>query len=117
MIRRQNESNRENKRNERRQKRENMVDDIDLGRFFKLTTSKEIYNNNLNLHEIKNEILQDYTGDFGLNGKIINGPIEHKTNIRYKNMEGFERYLNAVDIDYDSGEVTFTGYAYKLEKP
>ena len=91
LIRRQNESNREIKRNERRQKRENMVDDIDLGRFFELATSNKIYVSNLNLHENKNEILHDYTGDFELNGKMIIGPIEHKTNIRYKNMDDFER--------------------------
>ena len=69
LTREQNESNREKKQNERRQKRENMVDDIDLGRFFELATSNKIYVNNLNLHEIKNEILQDYTGDFELIGK------------------------------------------------
>ena len=67
LIRRLNESNKEIKRNERRQERENLVeDDFDLGRFFELATSNEIYVNNLNLHEIKNEILQDYTGDFEL---------------------------------------------------
>ena len=117
LIKRQNESNREIKRNEKRQKRENMVDDIDLGRFFELATSNKIYVNNLNLHEIKNEILQDYTGDFELNGKMIIGPIEHKTNIRFKNMDDFERYINAIDVDYDSEDVTFTGYVYKLDTP
>ena len=98
------------KQNERRQKRENMVDDIDLGRFFELATSNKIYVNNLNLHEIKNEILQDYTGAFELNGKMIIGPVEHKTNIRFKNMDDFEKYINAIEIDYDSEDVTFTGY-------
>ena len=115
LIRRQNESNREKKQNERRQKRENMVEeDIDLGRFFELASSNKIYVNNLNLHEIKNEILHDYTGDFELNGKMIVGPVEHKTNIRFKNMDDFENYINAVDVDYDSEDVTFTGYVYKL---
>ena len=33
LIRKQNESNREIKRNERREKRENIVEDIDIGRF------------------------------------------------------------------------------------
>ena len=94
-----------------------MVDDIDLGRFFELATSNKIYVNNLNLHEIKNEILQDYTGDFELNGKMIIGPIEHKTNIRFENMDDFERYINAIDVDYDSEDVTFTGYVYKLDTP
>ena len=117
LIRRKNESNGEIKRNERRQKRENMIEDIDIGRFFELATSNKIYVNNLNLHEIKNEILQDYTGDFGLNGKMIIGPIEHKTNIRFKNMDDFERYINAIDVDYDSEDVTFTGYVYKLDTP
>ena len=119
MIRKQNESNREIKRNERRQKRrENLVEeDIDLGRFFELATSNKIYVNNLNLHEIKNQILQDYTGDFDLNGKMIIGPIEQETNVRYKNMDDFERYINAIDIDYDSEDVTFTGYLYKINTP
>ena len=109
MVRIQNESNKETKQNERRQKRENIVEDIDTGRFFELATSNNIYVDNLNLHEIKNEILKDYTGDFELIGKMIIGPVEHKTNIRFKNMDDFERYINAIDIDYDSEDVIFTG--------
>ena len=76
-----------------------------------------MYVNNLNLHEIKNEILHDYTADFELNGKMIIGPNEHKTNIRFKIMDDFERYINATDIDYDSEDVTFTGYVYKINTP
>ena len=117
MVRIQNESNKETKQNERRQKRENIVEDIDTGRFFELATSNNIYVDNLNLHEIKNEILKDYTGDFELIGKMIIGPVEHKTNIRFKNMDDFERYINTIDIDYDSDDVTFTGYVYKLYTP
>ena len=115
--RKQNESNKEIKRNERRQRRENLVEDVDIGRFFELATSNRIYVNNLNLHEIKNEFLQGYTSDFELNGKMIVGPIEHKTNIRFKNMDDFERYINAIDIVCDSEDVTFTGYVYKLNTP
>ena len=33
-----------------------MVEDINTGRFFELATSDNIYVDNLNLHEIKNEI-------------------------------------------------------------
>ena len=115
LITKQNESNREIKQNEKRQKIQNLVDeDNDLGRFFKLATSNKLYVNNLDLHEIKNEILHDYTSDFELNGKVIIGPIENKTNIRFKNMNDSECYINAIDIDYDSEDVTFTGYIYKL---
>ena len=117
LIRKQNESNKETKRNERRQKRQNIVEDVDIGRFFEIATSDNIYVNNINLHEIKNEILEDYTGDFELIGKMIIGPTEHKTNIRFKNMDDFERYIHAIDIDYDSEDVIFTGYVYKLDTP
>ena len=76
LIRKQNESNKQIKQIERQRKKENLVEeDIDLGRFFELATSNKIYANNLNLHEIKNEILQGYTGDFELNGLMIIGPI------------------------------------------
>ena len=113
----QNESNKETKQNERRQKRENMVEDINIDRFFELATTDREYVNGSNLHEIKNEILEGYTGDFELIGKMIIGPVEHKTNNRFKNMDDFERYINAIDIDYVSDDVIFTGYVYKLNTP
>ena len=64
MIRIQNESNKQTKQNERRQKRENIVEVIDIARCFELATTDKKYVNGLNLHEIKIEILEDYTGDF-----------------------------------------------------
>ena len=94
-----------------------MVEDIDSGRFFELATSNKIYVNNINLREIKNEILQGYTGDFELNGLMIIGHIEHKTNTRFYIMDDFERCINKIDDDYDSEDVTFTGYVSKLNKP
>ena len=69
------------------------------------------------MHEIKNEILQDYTGDFEVYGKMFIGPIEHITNIRFKNMDDFEGYMNGIDVGYDSEDVTFAGYVYKLNTP
>ena len=45
---------------------------------------------------------------------MIIGPIEHKINIRFKNMDDFESLINAIDVDYDSENVTFAGYVYKL---
>ena len=118
MIRIQNESNKETKQNERRQKRENMVEDIDTGRFFELATTDREYVYGLNLHEIKNEILEDYTGDFELIGSMLVGEIKQKTNIRFKNVDDFENYINAIDNSgYDSDDVTFTGWLYKLNTP
>ena len=118
LIRKQNESNREIKQNERIQKRENVVEDIDLGRFFELATSNRKYVNGSNLHEIKNEILEDYTGDFELIGSMLVGEVEQKTNIRFKNVDDFESYFNAIDNSgYGSEDVFFTGWLYKLNTP
>ena len=64
-----------------------------------------------------NEVLQDYTGVFELNGLMIIGPAEHKTNVRFKKMDDFESYINAIDVDYDSEDVTLTGYVSKLNTP
>ena len=117
LIREQTESNKELKQNERRQKRENMVKGVDIGRIFEIATSNKIYVYNLNLHEIENEILQDYTGDFELNGLLIIGHNELETNSRFKNMDHFESYMNTINVDYDSEDVIFTGYFYKLNTP
>ena len=66
-------------------KRENLVEEyVDLGRFFESATTDKFYLNKLNLHEIKNEFLKDYKGEFALNGSMFIGPIEHKTIIRFK---------------------------------
>ena len=54
--------------------------------FFELVTTNEKYFNGLNLHEIKNDILIDYEDDFELNGIMVIGPVEHKANIRVKNL-------------------------------
>ena len=118
LIRRQNELDREKKQNERRQKRENMVADINVGRFFELATTDRQYVNALNLHEIKNQILEDYTGDFELIGSMLVGEKEQKTNIMFKNVDDFEHYINAIDNSgYDSEDVIFTGWLYKLNTP
>ena len=119
LIRRQTESNKEIKPNERKQNRENIIDeDIDIGRFFELATTNKIYVNGLNLHEIKSEILQDYTGTFELTGSMLIGEIEQKTNTRFKNVEDFETYINAIDNGgYDSEVVIFRGWLYKVNTP
>ena len=115
LIRKQNESNREIKRNERRQKRENIAEDIELGRFFELATTNRKYVNGLNLHEVKNKILEDRTGDFELIGSMVVGEVEQKTNIRFKNVDDFESYINAINNSiYDSQNVIFTGWLCKL---
>ena len=87
-----------------------MIEGVDLGRFFELATTDKYYVNKLNLHEIKNEILQDYKGEFKLNGSTWIGEMEQKTNIRFKKLDDFESYINAIDNSgYDSEDV-FIGW-------
>ena len=40
--------------------------------------------------------------------------IEQKTNVRYRNTDDFESYLNAIDIEYVSKNVTFNGCGFIL---
>ena len=61
-----------------------LEEDIDLGRISESGTINRKYVNGLTLHEIKIEILEDYTGDFELIGSMLIREIEQKTNIRFK---------------------------------
>ena len=76
LIRKQIEANKEVKQNEKRRNRDNMVEDNALGWFFELATTSKIYVNSLILHEIKNEMLSDYSGDFELYGSMLIGKKE-----------------------------------------
>ena len=39
---------------------------------------------------------------------MVVGPVEHKTGKRFRNRDDFDSYINAIDFDYGSEEVTFT---------
>ena len=70
-----------------------------------------------NLHEIKQEILLDYTGEFEMVGNLKVGDQIRQTHIRFRNMDDFEAYINSIDQDYDSDDSIFNGYIYKINTP
>ena len=70
-----------------------------------------------NLHEIKQEILQEYEGDFEMVGNLKIGDQIRQTKIRFRNISDYEAYINAIDQDYDSEDALFNGYNYKLDTP
>ena len=70
-----------------------------------------------NLHEIKNEILQDYDGTFEMVGTLIVGDQLRQTHIRFRNMIDFETYINSIDEGYDADDSIFNGYIYKINTP
>ena len=47
----------------------------------------------------------------------MNKEIQQKTNIPIKNNDDSENYTYAIEVDYDSEEVIFTGWLYKLKIP
>ena len=73
--------------------------------------------NNKNLHEIKQEILIDYTGVFEMVGNLKVGDQIRQTHIRFRNTDDFERYINSIDEGYDADDCIFNGYIYKLITP
>ena len=72
---------------------------------------------NKNLHEIKQEILQDYEGEFEMVGNLKVGEQIRQTHIRFRNSSDYEAYINAIDQDYDSEDAIFNGYIYKINTP
>ena len=72
---------------------------------------------NKNLHEIKQEILKDYNGEFEMVGNLKVGDQIRQTHIRFRNISDYESYINSIDQDYDSEDAIFNGYIYKLNTP
>ena len=70
-----------------------------------------------NLHEIKQQILREYEGDFEMVGNLKVGDQIRQTKIRFRNMDDFEAFINSIDQDYDSEDAIFNGYIYKLDTP
>ena len=72
---------------------------------------------NKNLHEIKNEILLDSVGAFEMvdNLKVVNQI--RQTNIRFRNINDFEAYINSIDSGYDAEDAFFIGHIYKINTP
>ena len=72
---------------------------------------------NKNLHEIKQEILLDYTGEIEMIGNLKVGHQIRQTLVRFRNFSDYEAYINAIDQDYDSEDAVFNGYIFKINTP
>ena len=70
-----------------------------------------------NLHQIKNEILLDYVGAFEMVRNLKVGDQIRQTIIRFKNIDDYEAYINAVDEGYDAEDAIFNGHIYKINTP
>ena len=70
-----------------------------------------------NLHEISNEILGDYDGEFGKVGKLSVGDQIRETHIRFRNITDSENYIKAIDEGYDAEDAFFSGYIHEINTP
>ena len=70
-----------------------------------------------NLHEIKQEILMDYIGEFEVVGRLKNVDQIRTTHIRFRNIDDYEAYINSIDEGYDAKDSIFNGYIYKIKTP
>ena len=68
-----------------------------------------------NLHEIKNDIILDYVGAFEKVGNVKVGDQIRQTNVRFRNMDDFEAYINSIDEGYDAEDAIFNGYIYNID--
>ena len=69
------------------------------------------------LHEIKNEKLRDYTGDFEMVGELSIGDLFRQTHIIFRNNTDYEHYIKIIGQEYESEDAIFDGYNYKLNTP
>ena len=69
------------------------------------------------LLEIKNEIIRDYTGAFEMVGYLNVADHIRQTNVRFRNMDDYESYTNAIDEGYDAEDAIFNCYIYKINTP
>ena len=69
------------------------------------------------LHEIKQEILVDYTGRFDMVGNLKVGDQIRQTHIRFRKISDYKAYINSIDESYDAHDSIFNGYMYKIKTP
>ena len=72
---------------------------------------------NKNLHDIKHEILLGFVGAFEMVGNWKVGDQIRQTNIRFRNMDDFEAYINSIDRRYDAEDAFFNGHIHKINTP
>ena len=58
-----------------------------------------------------------YVGGFEMVGNSKVGDQIRQTNIRFRNVDDYEAYNNAIDQDYESEDAIFNGYLYKIDTP
>ena len=91
-------------------------DEIDVRRFFELAEADRSNIKGLNVFEIRDKLDNGNRG-FELVGNITINGLKKKTNMRFKNMNDFESYIEKIDEKYDGEDVVFESDAFQLPQP
>ena len=70
-----------------------------------------------NLHEIKQEILEDYGGGFEMVASLKVGDQIRQTHIRFRNITDYEACINSIDEGYDAEDSIFNSCFFKMITP
>ena len=67
--------------------------------------------NDMNFHEIRDEVIKEYNGAFEMDGSMVFDEKVRKTNIRFRNFKVFENFINGLDENgYEIDDSNFTGF-------
>ena len=64
---------------------------------------------NKKLHEIKKEILVEYTGEIEMFGRLKNVDQTREIHIRFRNITDYKAYIKAIGHGYESVDAIFNG--------
>ena len=84
---------------------------------FEIKLFNEIHVVNKNLHEIKQELIMDYTGEFEMVGRLNFGDQIRQTHVKFWNITDYEAYKNSIDEGYDAEDSIFNGYLFIKDTP
>ena len=62
------------------------------------------------MHDVKNETSRDYGGEFEMIGKLSVGDQIRSTHIRFRNVNEYKRFDNAIDVGYDAEDAIFNRF-------
>ena len=68
-----------------------------------------------NLHEMEQEILMDYTGEYEMVGNLKVGDQIRQNHIRFGNNTEYEAYVISFDEGHDAEDALFNGYINKID--
>ena len=84
---------------------------------YELKTLNKIQVSDKNSHEITQERLRDYGGQFEMIEKLTVGDQIRETQSRFRKITDCEHFINSIDEGYDAEDAIFNVYINKTNTP